>query len=66
LDHAFGELGLDKVYARVLRSNDASNRMFRNLGFSTDDTIKDVMIDGEAAEVIFYSILKKEWEAYEA
>ncbi len=66
LDHAFSELGLDKVYARVLRSNDASNRMFRNLGFSTDDTIKDVMIDGEAAEVIFYSILKKEWEAYEA
>ena len=67
LDYAFGELSLNKVYARVLISNDTSNSMFRSLGFSRDGIFReDVIIDGKAVDVVFYSILKKEWGAYEA
>ena len=67
LDYAFGDLGLNKVYARVLISNDASNNMFKNLGFSKDGVFReDVIIDGKPVDVVFYSMLRKEWEAYEA
>ena len=67
LQYAFNELNLNKVYARVIVSNDASNNMFRSLGFNRDGIFReDVIIDGKPVDVVFYSILKKEWEDNEA
>ena len=63
LDIGFNELGLNKIYARILDYNKASYNMFMKLGFSEDARLRqDVIIDGKPVDVYMVSILRKEWE----
>ena len=63
IDIGFDELGLNKIYARILDFNKASYNMFMKLGFKQDAIMReDVIIDGKPIDVYFVSILKKEWE----
>lgn len=66
IDFAFTELGLNKVYARVLRFNKPSYYMFMKLGFHKDALLRqDVIIDGKCIDVYIVSLLKKEWKLNE-
>lgn len=63
---AFNELGLNKVFGRVLQYNTASYNLALKVGFKQDALLReDVIIDGEAVNVYILSLLKKEWEGYE-
>lgn len=63
IDIGFHEMGLNKIYARILEYNKASYNMFMKLGFSQDAFLReDVIIDGKPINVYLVSILKKEWD----
>ncbi len=58
----FRELGLNKIYARILEYNKASYGMFMKLGFTQDARLReDVILDGKAVDVYMVSVLKDEW-----
>ena len=66
LDIGFNELGLNKIFARILQYNQASYKMFMKLGFKQDALMRDdVIIDEEAISVYIVSMLKEEWNNYE-
>lgn len=62
IDIGFREMGLNKIYARILEYNKASYNMFMKLGFHQDALLReDVMIDGKPVNVFMVSVLMKEW-----
>ena len=62
IDIGFNELGLNKIYARILDYNKASYGMFMKLGFTQDARLReDVIIDGKPVDVYLVSVLKEEW-----
>lgn len=63
IDIGFNELGLNKIYARILDFNKASYGMFMKLGFKQDAELReDVILNGNPVNVYLVSILKKEWK----
>lgn len=63
LKYAFTELKLNRVSLRVFSNNDRAIRCYRKAGFTEEGTAReDVWINGMPCDIIFMSILKKEWE----
>jgi UDP-4-amino-4,6-dideoxy-N-acetyl-beta-L-altrosamine N-acetyltransferase len=62
LDKAFVELGLRKLNAEVLASNQRSLEMHKKVGFIQEGYFRDHFFDGKKnVDVVRFGILHKEW-----
>ncbi|MCH7321030.1 GNAT family N-acetyltransferase [Solibacillus sp. MA9] len=63
LDHLFGELGLNMVYAYVKEDNKASYRLSEKYGFKKDGLIRDfVYKQNKFHNAYVFTMLKSEYE----
>ena len=61
LDHIFGELGMNMVYAYVKENNKASNTIPKKFGFTQDGLIRDFVYKQNSYHKFFlYTLLKSE------
>lgn len=64
LQYAFEQLGLNKVTLRVFAENERAIHCYKKVGFIEDGRFRDdVCIDGKFHDMVFMSILRKEWES---
>jgi RimJ/RimL family protein N-acetyltransferase len=57
--HAFGPLGIERLWARFHAGNDASKKLLTNLGFTYEGTLKaHVLRDGERRDCHIYGRLR--------
>ncbi len=64
LDYAFGELGLYRVYLRVLAYNEPAIRLYRRLGFRGEGRLRaQVWQEGAWHDVLLFGLLRDEWGA---
>lgn len=62
LDHAFGELGLHKVFAEVLADNDAALKAQAASGFRREGYLRGhVLKNGAPRDVVLLGMLADEW-----
>lgn len=63
LDFAFGELGLNKVFAYTNEDNIPSCKLSEKLGFTLEGRFRQEYInkEGELKDRLYYGLLKKEW-----
>lgn len=62
MDYAFSELRLHRLYARVAVDNEASLRLFRQLGFKEEGTMREAMRRGGAyVDLLFFGLLEDEY-----
>jgi RimJ/RimL family protein N-acetyltransferase len=62
LGFCFGELNLNRVYAKVLVRNERSKGLLGSLGFSNEGIEKDAIFrDGEFLDEVRFSLLKKDY-----
>lgn len=62
LGHAFGELGLHKVWGQVLLDNYASAALHRRLGFRQEGLMRDHWrINGAYCTLLHFGLLAAEW-----
>lgn len=63
LNHLFGELGMNMVYAYVRQDNKASNTIPKKFGFKQDGLIRDfVYKQNNFHNVYIYTLLKSEYD----
>jgi [ribosomal protein S5]-alanine N-acetyltransferase len=63
IDHLFGELGMNMIYAFVKENNKASNRLSEKFGFTKDGVIRDfVYKQNSYHNVSIYTLLKSEYD----
>lgn len=61
VEYGFNELGLHKIFARILSFNQISLGSFKKAGFSVDGIFKDdVYINEEYHDVVFVSVINAE------
>lgn len=61
-DHAFSELGLNRLEIRVAEKNGRSQRLAESLGFSREGLLREAeMVNGRALDCWVYSMLAREW-----
>jgi RimJ/RimL family protein N-acetyltransferase len=59
MDHAFGDLGLERLWARLHAGNDGSRRLLERLGFAYEGTLAGHVIrDGSRRDCLIYGRLK--------
>lgn len=58
-NYAFEQLGLERIYLRVLNNNERAKKSYAKAGFSQEDYKEIIEIDGEKTEVVFMSINKE-------
>jgi [ribosomal protein S5]-alanine N-acetyltransferase len=64
LTHAFGTLGLHRVEAACLPSNEASRRVLAKSGFTEEGFARRYLkIDGEWRDHLLFAILAEDWRA---
>jgi ribosomal-protein-serine acetyltransferase len=64
LDHAFAELGLNRIEIRCEPDNRRSRAIPERLGFRVDGTLRHVQrIDERYTDLVVYSMLADEWRA---
>lgn len=64
LDKAFGEMGLHKLNAEAIATNEASLRFHKKMGFQQEGLFRDFFFDGQKfIDVIRMGILSVEWTA---
>lgn len=62
--HAFDELRLHRLQARVLADNEPSHRIWEKLGYELDGVHRDEFFsDREYVDLHYYSALADEWQA---
>ena len=62
IDYAFNILKLNKVFLRVFSTNMRAIKCYEKIGFQQEGLFReDVIIDGKPFDLIFMSILKKDW-----
>ncbi|MFW6384482.1 MAG: GNAT family N-acetyltransferase [Halodesulfurarchaeum sp.] len=62
LDHAFDELRLHRIEARVFEGNTASRNLWETLGFEHEAVHREaVYLHGEYRDVHRYAMLENEW-----
>ncbi|MGH6871367.1 MAG: GNAT family N-acetyltransferase [Rhizomicrobium sp.] len=58
ISHAFGALGLERLWARLHAGNESSRRLLERLGFSHEGTLKEhVVRDGARRDCLIYGRL---------
>lgn len=63
LDFAFSAAGLHKIYLNVFVTNQKSIRLYAEIGFQTEATLKgEYKIRGEYVDMFRMSVLKNEWQ----
>ena len=66
LNYAFEQMGLRRVFARVMSENDPSLRLFDKLGFTREGVMREhVARDGRFLDMILFGLLKNEWTMIE-
>lgn len=64
LQHAFEELGLEKVCAEALATNEAGIRVHQHHGFRVDGILRRHIVKADARiDVVTLSLLRDEWAA---
>lgn len=67
IDHAFGSVGLHRVYAWTIDDNEASQRVLRRLGFTHEGTYREhVYTRGAYRDTEQYGLLEREWDGVDA
>jgi RimJ/RimL family protein N-acetyltransferase len=67
LDHAFGKVGLHRVYAWTIDDNEASQRVLRRLGFTHEGTYREHVYTRSAYhDTEQYGLLEREWDGVDA
>ncbi len=62
IDYAFCELKLNRVYLRVFAANTRAIKSYEKAGFRFEGRFRDdVIIDGEAYDIVFMGILREDW-----
>lgn len=62
LNHAFGEIGLHKVYGEVLDYNQRSLALHERLGFRQEGLLRDQHFDGASYHAVHcFGLLNTEW-----
>lgn len=62
LAYAFEQLDVNRVWAEVLPSNEASHRMHLALGFRQEGRHRQAYkIDGAYTDVVYYGLLRRDW-----
>jgi RimJ/RimL family protein N-acetyltransferase len=65
LDHAFGTLGLRRVFAEHLVRNPASGRVMEKLGMREEGILRGHVLKWDVPEdIAFRGILREEWERF--
>lgn len=60
LNYAFGKIGLNKVFLRVLKENEAAIRSYERVGFRREGCfIHDVIIDDMPRDMVFMAVLRE-------
>ena len=63
LGYAFETLELNRVFLRVFAENLRAQKSYENAGFRYEGTFRDdVIIDGEAHDMVFMGILRRDWK----
>jgi RimJ/RimL family protein N-acetyltransferase len=61
IGHAFGTMGLARLWGRFHAGNEASRRLLERLGFSYEGTLRrHILRDGERRDCILYGKLKSD------
>ena len=64
LDYAFGEVGLHRVYLRVLAYNEPAIRLYQRLGFKEEGRLRaQVWREDAWHDVRIFGLLRDEWNA---
>ena len=58
--YAFEQLGIERIYLRVLKNNERAQKSYTKAGFSLEDYKETIDINGEKTEVVFMSISKEQ------
>jgi RimJ/RimL family protein N-acetyltransferase len=67
IDHAFGPLGLHKVWLMIFRTNERSRRTYGRLGFVEEGVLRDEYFhDGGWHDMLRMSLLAGEWPPTES
>ena len=62
LDHAFGELDLNRIEADTDPRNERSTRLLERLGFVKEGLFRErCIVDGEVSDAAMYGLLRREW-----
>lgn len=62
LDHAFFDMGLNRVELDVFEENSRAQRSYEKCGFSREGTMRDAYFkDGRFIDAVLMSILHREW-----
>lgn len=61
--YCFGELGLHRIWARIIEDNSPSLHLFGKLGFQKEGALRQhVLRRGRYRDMYLYSLLKDEWD----
>jgi UDP-4-amino-4,6-dideoxy-N-acetyl-beta-L-altrosamine N-acetyltransferase len=67
IEHAFGPLGLNKLWCEVLAENLGVLRLHESFGFQREALFRDHLLkDGTWTDVVGLGLLRSEWEARRA
>lgn len=62
ISYCFAELGLARVWARIIEGNTASLRLFARLGFSQEGALRQhVLRQGQKKDMLIFGLLQSEW-----
>lgn len=65
LQFAFIEKKYNKVFARYFHANHASGRVIEKIGMKKEGVLKQhIRKDGEYIDLIYYGVLKEEWDVF--
>jgi RimJ/RimL family protein N-acetyltransferase len=63
LNRGFGSLNLERIYLRVVASNQRALRFYQKLGFVEEGRFRrDTLVDGEPVDAICMAMLKSEYQ----
>ncbi len=63
LDYAFNELGMHRLWCRIIDGNDPSTRLFEKTGFRREGRLRHhVLRSGAYRDMLIYGLLKSDWQ----
>lgn len=63
IEHGFKQLNYHKLYARAHGDNEASQRIWEKHGFEKEGELRQhVLVEGEHRDVLYYGLLRGEYE----